>query len=156
MQPLKQLDACIKYLWLWWPIGFSGELAGLHGTESDQCHSMKGCNGNRSGVESKEPVKQFASSRFGQLTCYPYTPPTNAFLHPFPSISPISLLKTMMKLNEIHRTVTFVWSPSPFDPLLTTGTVADSLDASFSNNRELDTWAPDIMDRSEYDMWRRS
>ena len=57
-----------------------------------------------------------------------------------------------MKLKEIHRTATFVGSPSPSVPLLATGTLAGALDASFSNDSQLEIWAPDFMDRSEYDM----
>ncbi|PCH44664.1 hypothetical protein WOLCODRAFT_26929 [Wolfiporia cocos MD-104 SS10] len=57
-----------------------------------------------------------------------------------------------MKLKQIHRTSTFVWSPLPSLPLLATGTVAGTLDESFSNNGQLDIWAPDFLDKNEYDL----
>ena len=57
-----------------------------------------------------------------------------------------------MKLKEIHRTSTFAWSPSPSLPLLATGTVAGALDESFSNNGQLEIWAPDFLDKHEYDL----
>ena len=57
-----------------------------------------------------------------------------------------------MKLKEIHRTSTFAWSPSASLPLLATGTVAGALDASFSNETQLEIWAPDFLDKSEYDL----
>lgn len=55
-----------------------------------------------------------------------------------------------MKLKEIHRTSTFAWSPSPALPLLATGTVAGALDESFSNESQLEIWAPDFLDKNEY------
>ncbi|KAI0945133.1 hypothetical protein AcV7_001754 [Taiwanofungus camphoratus] len=57
-----------------------------------------------------------------------------------------------MKLKEIHRTSTFAWSPSPSLPLLATGTVAGALDESFSNNGQLEIWAPDFLDKNEFDL----
>ncbi|KAI0777311.1 hypothetical protein BD413DRAFT_467598 [Trametes elegans] len=57
-----------------------------------------------------------------------------------------------MKLKEIHRTSTFAWSPSPELPLLATGTVAGALDESFSNNGQLEIWAPDFLDRNQFDL----
>ncbi|KAI8971291.1 hypothetical protein BD414DRAFT_540468 [Trametes punicea] len=57
-----------------------------------------------------------------------------------------------MKLKEIHRTSTFAWSPSPELPLLATGTVAGALDESFSNNGQLEIWAPDWLDRNQFDL----
>ncbi|KAI0687703.1 hypothetical protein BC835DRAFT_1376066 [Cytidiella melzeri] len=57
-----------------------------------------------------------------------------------------------MKLKEIHRTSTFAWSPSPSLPLVATGTVAGALDESFSNNGQLEIWAPDFLDKHEYDL----
>lgn len=56
-----------------------------------------------------------------------------------------------MKLKEIHRTATFAWSPFS-EPLLVTGTVAGALDESFSNDSQLEIWAPDFKDKSEYDL----
>ncbi|OBZ77263.1 Protein transport protein SEC31 [Grifola frondosa] len=57
-----------------------------------------------------------------------------------------------MKLKEIHRPATFAWSPTPSLPLLATGTVAGALDESFSNNGQLEIWAPDFLDKNEYDL----
>ena len=57
-----------------------------------------------------------------------------------------------MKLKEIHRTSTFAWSPFASLPLLATGTVAGALDASFSNDSQLEIWAPNFIDRDEYDL----
>uniref|UniRef100_A0A8H7XM78 Protein transport protein SEC31 n=1 Tax=Psilocybe cubensis TaxID=181762 RepID=A0A8H7XM78_PSICU len=59
-----------------------------------------------------------------------------------------------MKLKEIHRTSTFAWSPSASLPLLATGTVAGALDESFSNESQLEIWAPDFLDRDEFDLGR--
>ena len=57
-----------------------------------------------------------------------------------------------MKLKEIHRTSTFAWSPYASLPLLATGTVAGALDASFSNDSQLEIWSPNFIDRGEYDL----
>ncbi|KAF9486167.1 hypothetical protein BDN70DRAFT_846626 [Pholiota conissans] len=57
-----------------------------------------------------------------------------------------------MKLKEIHRTSTFAWSPAASLPLLATGTVAGALDESFSNESQLEIWAPDFLDNSEFDL----
>ncbi|KAF5370333.1 hypothetical protein D9758_007002 [Tetrapyrgos nigripes] len=57
-----------------------------------------------------------------------------------------------MKLKEIHRTSTFAWSPSASLPLLATGTVAGALDESFSNESQLEIWAPDFLDQREFDL----
>lgn len=57
-----------------------------------------------------------------------------------------------MKLKEIHRTSTFAWSPFPALPLIATGTVAGALDASFSNDSQLEIWSPDFSDRNEFDL----
>ncbi|EGO03497.1 hypothetical protein SERLA73DRAFT_165175 [Serpula lacrymans var. lacrymans S7.3] len=57
-----------------------------------------------------------------------------------------------MKLKEIHRTSTFAWSVTPSLPLIATGTVAGALDESFSNESQLEIWAPDFMDKHEYDL----
>lgn len=59
---------------------------------------------------------------------------------------------TAMKLKEIHRTSTFAWSPSASLPLLATGTVAGALDESFSNESQLEIWAPNFLDKDEYDL----
>ena len=57
-----------------------------------------------------------------------------------------------MKLKEIHRTSTFAWSPYASLPLLATGTVAGALDASFSNDSQLEIWAPNFINRDEYSL----
>ena len=57
-----------------------------------------------------------------------------------------------MKLKEIHRTATFAWSPHATVPLLATGTVAGALDESFSNDSQLEIWAPDFMNKAEYEL----
>ncbi|TFK49239.1 hypothetical protein OE88DRAFT_1662672 [Heliocybe sulcata] len=57
-----------------------------------------------------------------------------------------------MKLKEIHRTSTFAWSPLPSLPLLATGTVSGALDESFSNESQLEIWAPDFMNKNEFDL----
>ncbi|KAF8324282.1 uncharacterized protein EI90DRAFT_3000716 [Cantharellus anzutake] len=55
-----------------------------------------------------------------------------------------------MKLKEIQRTATFAWSPSSRPTtLIVTGTVAGALDASFSNESQLEIWDPDFMNKSE-------
>ncbi len=56
-----------------------------------------------------------------------------------------------MKLKEIHRTSTIAWSPLS-TPLLATGTVAGALDESFSNDSQLEIWAPDFLNKQEYDL----
>ncbi|KAF9527633.1 hypothetical protein CPB83DRAFT_815128 [Crepidotus variabilis] len=57
-----------------------------------------------------------------------------------------------MKLKEIHRTSTFAWSPFASLPLLATGTVAGALDESFSNESQLEIWAPDFLDKDEFEL----
>jgi hypothetical protein len=59
---------------------------------------------------------------------------------------------TVMKLKEIHRTSTFAWSPEASLPVLATGTVAGALDESFSNESQLEIWAPDFMDPNEFEL----
>jgi protein transport protein SEC31 len=50
-----------------------------------------------------------------------------------------------MKLKDISRTATFAWDQtSSSAPLLVTGAVAGALDESFSNESQLDIWAPDF------------
>jgi protein transport protein SEC31 len=53
-----------------------------------------------------------------------------------------------MKLKEIQRTSTFAWAPTS-QPLLATGTVAGALDASFTNDSQLEIWDLDFMNKSE-------
>ena len=61
-------------------------------------------------------------------------------------------LPATMKLKEIHRTSTFAWSPTASLPLLATGTVAGALDESFSNESQLEIWAPNFLDRDEFEL----
>ncbi|KAF8318711.1 hypothetical protein DL93DRAFT_2164889 [Clavulina sp. PMI_390] len=53
-----------------------------------------------------------------------------------------------MKLKEIERTSTFAWAPTS-QPLLATGTVAGALDASFTNQGQLELWDLDLLNKSE-------
>ncbi|KAG8893057.1 protein transport protein S31, partial [Tulasnella sp. 408] len=57
-----------------------------------------------------------------------------------------------MKLKEIHRTSTFAWSPYPGLPLVASGTVSGALDASFSNDSQLEIWDPNLLDKHSYDI----
>jgi len=57
-----------------------------------------------------------------------------------------------MKFKEIRRTSTFAWSPAASLPLLATGTVAGALDESFSNESQLEIWAPDFLDDDEFQL----
>ena len=61
------------------------------------------------------------------------------------------LVRTM-KFKEIRRTSTFAWSPAASLPLLATGTVAGALDESFSNESQLEIWAPDVFDDDEFQL----
>lgn len=50
-----------------------------------------------------------------------------------------------MKLKDISRTATFAWDrSSSSSPLIATGAVAGALDESFSNDSQLEIWAPDF------------
>lgn len=52
-----------------------------------------------------------------------------------------------MKLKDIARTATFAWDQtSSSSPLLVTGAVAGALDESFSNESQLEIWAPSFSD----------
>ncbi|KAK0216421.1 WD40-repeat-containing domain protein [Armillaria fumosa] len=57
-----------------------------------------------------------------------------------------------MKLKEIHRSSTFTWSPFSSIPLIATGTVAGSLDDSLSSDSQLEIWAPNFLDKNEFDL----
>ncbi|KAG8985457.1 protein transport protein S31 [Tulasnella sp. JGI-2019a] len=57
-----------------------------------------------------------------------------------------------MKLKEIQRTSTFAWSPFSSLPLIATGTVAGALDASFSNDSQLEIWDPDFINKNDFDL----
>ncbi|KAI9498424.1 hypothetical protein BDB00DRAFT_448070 [Zychaea mexicana] len=52
------------------------------------------------------------------------------------------------KLNEIHRTATFAWSPGQQLPLIAAGTVSGALDDSFSNASELELFKLDFVNPS--------
>jgi protein transport protein SEC31 len=50
-----------------------------------------------------------------------------------------------MKLKDISRTATFAWdNSSSSSPLIATGAIAGALDESFSNDSQLEIWAPDF------------
>ena len=50
-----------------------------------------------------------------------------------------------MKLKDISRTATFAWDQSSSsNPLLVTGAIAGALDENFSNESQLEIWAPDF------------
>lgn len=49
------------------------------------------------------------------------------------------------KLNEIHRTATFAWSPGQQLPFIAAGTVSGALDDSFSNASELELFKLDLV-----------
>ena len=72
-------------------------------------------------------------------------PVFSLFLHlytPIPSNRPVE-----MKLKDISRTATFAWDQSSSSsPLIATGAVAGALDESFSNESQLEIWAPDFSD----------
>ncbi|WVQ79835.1 hypothetical protein IAT38_001935 [Cryptococcus sp. DSM 104549] len=56
-----------------------------------------------------------------------------------------------MKLKDISRTATFAWDQSSSSaPLLATGAAAGALDESFSNESQLDIWAPNFGDDQEH------
>jgi protein transport protein SEC31 len=57
-----------------------------------------------------------------------------------------------MKLKEIRRASTFAWGPVPGESLIATGTVAGALDASFSNDSQLEIWNPDLGDATQFDL----
>ena len=55
-----------------------------------------------------------------------------------------------MKLKDISRTATFAWDQaSSSSPLLATGAVAGALDESFSNDSQLDIWAPSFFESGD-------
>ena len=50
-----------------------------------------------------------------------------------------------MKLKDISRTATFAWElSSSSSQLVATGAIAGALDESFSNDSQLEIWAPDF------------
>ena len=50
-----------------------------------------------------------------------------------------------MKLKDISRTATFAWDQSSSsNPHLVTGAIAGALDENFSNESQLEIWAPDF------------
>ncbi|WWC68183.1 uncharacterized protein I206_102106 [Kwoniella pini CBS 10737] len=56
-----------------------------------------------------------------------------------------------MKLKDISRTATFAWDQSSSSsPLLATGAVAGALDENFSNESQLEIWAPDFQDEESF------
>ncbi|KAG0170061.1 protein transport protein S31 [Apophysomyces sp. BC1034] len=56
------------------------------------------------------------------------------------------------KVNEIHRTATFAWSPGHQQPFIAAGTVSGALDASFSNTSELEIYQLDFTKSTEQEL----
>lgn len=56
-----------------------------------------------------------------------------------------------MKLKEIHR-ISFRLVFLPGYPTLASGTVSGALDASFSNDSQLEIWDPNLLDKHSYDI----
>jgi protein transport protein SEC31 len=50
----------------------------------------------------------------------------------------------MVQLKQITRNATFAWSPARGNPLIASGTIAGAVDASFSQNSELEIWDLDL------------
>lgn len=50
----------------------------------------------------------------------------------------------MVQLKQITRNATFAWSPARGKPLIASGTIAGAVDASFSQNSELEIWDLDL------------
>lgn len=55
-----------------------------------------------------------------------------------------------MKLKDISRTATFAWDQtSSSSPLLVTGAIAGALDENFSDESQLEIWAPEFTSGSQ-------
>lgn len=77
-------------------------------------------------------VTTSTSNTHHPYTSYPQTHPPFRFI-------------PTMKLKDISRTATFAWDQSSSaSPLLATGAAAGALDESFSNESQLEIWAPDF------------
>jgi len=50
----------------------------------------------------------------------------------------------MVQLKQITRNATFAWSPAQGSPLIASGTIAGAVDASFSQDSELEIWDLDL------------
>lgn len=50
----------------------------------------------------------------------------------------------MVQLKQITRNATFAWSPAKGTPLIASGTIAGAVDASFSQDSELEIWDLDL------------
>ena len=50
----------------------------------------------------------------------------------------------MVQLKQITRNATFAWSPARGKPLIASGTIAGAVDASFSQDSELEIWDLDL------------
>jgi len=50
----------------------------------------------------------------------------------------------MVQLKQITRNATFAWSPARGVPLIASGTIAGAVDASFSQDSELEVWDLDL------------
>lgn len=51
-----------------------------------------------------------------------------------------SSLTAMVQLKQITRNATFAWAPAEGKPLIASGTIAGAVDASFSQDSELEIW----------------
>lgn len=60
----------------------------------------------------------------------------------------------MVQLKQITRNATFAWSPAKGAPLIASGTIAGAVDASFSQDSELEIWNLDLdnTDTSAFDL----
>jgi protein transport protein SEC31 len=50
----------------------------------------------------------------------------------------------MVQLKQITRNATFAWAPAEGKPLIASGTIAGAVDASFSQDSELEIWDLDL------------
>lgn len=50
----------------------------------------------------------------------------------------------MVQLKQITRNATFAWAPAEGNPLIASGTIAGAVDASFSQDSELEIWDLDL------------
>lgn len=124
----------------------------MYVSSCSECHSAIACKIGLGFRFTRAPRGAFWLERCEVLASTCHSSLLYLTIHLFPSFSSPFFSKSTMKLKEIHRTSTFAWSPLPSLPLLATGTVAGALDESFSNNGQLEIWAPDFLDNDEYDL----
>jgi protein transport protein SEC31 len=60
----------------------------------------------------------------------------------------------MVQLKQITRNAIFAWSPAKGKPLIVSGTIAGAVDASFSQDSELEIWdlGLDNTDNSSFEL----